>query len=111
MYCKEEYIDRDLIVCKYNGDYLNPATLSAKFSQLLKKHNLRHIRLHDLRHSYCSILLNDLNIPVTIVSKSAGHANTQVTLNTYSHVDSKMQKKSADALEENVFSDINKKLG
>lgn len=111
MYCKEEYIDRDLIVCKYNGDYLNPATLSAKFSQLLKKHNLRHIRLHDLSHSYCSILLNDLNIPVTIVSKSAGHANTQVTLNTYSHVDSKMQKKSADALEENVFSDINKKLG
>ena len=55
--------------------------------------------------------MNDLNIPVTIVSKSAGHANTQVTLNTYSHVDSKMQKKSADALEENVFSDINKKLG
>ena len=69
---------------------------------------LRKIHLHDLRHTFCSLALNEYNIPVSIVSKSAGHSNIEVTLNTYSHSDEKMQKKTADAFEEHIFSELKK---
>ena len=34
-----------------NGDLMKPGFLSQKFSEILDNNNLRHIRLHDLRHS------------------------------------------------------------
>lgn len=109
MHCIGSYKDNDLIVCKPDGSYMNPATLSAQFPKMLEKYKLRKIRLHDLRHTFCTLALNEYNIPATIVSKAAGHSNTQVTLTTYSHTNSEMQKRTADAFEEHIFK--NKKLG
>jgi hypothetical protein len=43
------------------------------------------IRLHDVRHSYASAALA-AGIPAKIVSERLGHANVQITLDTYSHV-------------------------
>ena len=43
------------------------------------------IRLHDLRHSCASFLINQLRIPITSVSKYLGHENPQITLSVYSH--------------------------
>lgn len=43
-----------------NGELMKPGFLSQKFSEILDKNNLRHIRLHDLRHS-CGTLLNFIN--------------------------------------------------
>ena len=111
LYCWGKYQDNNLVVCKTNGEYINPASLSGKFPAMLKKYGLRKIRLHDLRHTFCSLALNDYGIPATIVSKAAGHSNTQVTLNTYSHVDTKMQRKTADAFEEHLFDKNNRKIG
>lgn len=34
-----------------NGELMKPGFLSQKFSEILDNNNLRHIRLHDLRHS------------------------------------------------------------
>jgi hypothetical protein len=43
------------------------------------------IRLHDVRHSYVTAALA-AGIPAKIVSERLGHANVQITLDTYSHV-------------------------
>jgi integrase len=43
------------------------------------------IRLHDVRHSYATAALA-AGIPAKIVSERLGHANVQITLDTYSHV-------------------------
>jgi Phage integrase family len=43
------------------------------------------IRLHDVRHSYATAALA-AGIPAKIVSERLGHANLQITLDTYSHV-------------------------
>ena len=46
---------------------------------------LTKIRLHDLRHSYASMLINN-GVPVLQVSELLGHENIETTLNTYSHL-------------------------
>lgn len=41
-------------------------------------------RFHDLRHSFCTDLL-DAGVPVATVAKLAGHASPSVTLDVYAH--------------------------
>ena len=40
--------------------------------------------LHSLRHFSASMMLSQ-HAPITVVSKRLGHANSQITLNVYSH--------------------------
>lgn len=47
--------------------------------------DLKHIRLHDFRHS-CDFLLINSGASVTMVAKYLGHTKIDVTLNTYTHM-------------------------
>lgn len=49
------------------------------------KHNLKHLRVHDLRHSHASMLINN-GVDVYIVSKRLGHKNILTTINVYAHL-------------------------
>lgn len=46
---------------------------------------LKNIRVHDLRHSHASLLIN-FGVNVVAISKRLGHENVQTTLNIYSHL-------------------------
>ncbi|HBP12544.1 MAG TPA: hypothetical protein DD613_00520 [Firmicutes bacterium] len=46
---------------------------------------LKVIRIHDFRHSFASLLINN-GANVTLVSKYLGHTKIEETLNTYSHM-------------------------
>ena len=51
-----------------------------------KKNNITpRIRLHDLRHSHASFLLNN-GANILAVSKRLGHATVTQTLETYAHL-------------------------
>lgn len=43
------------------------------------------IRIHDLRHSHASYLINN-NVPILAISRRLGHASPAITLNVYSHL-------------------------
>ena len=47
--------------------------------------DLPRIRLHDVRHTYASVLLQ-ARVPLKVVSERIGHAQATVTLNVYAHV-------------------------
>ncbi len=47
--------------------------------------HLEHIRVHDLRHSYVSVLIN-AGVPITTISKLVGHTSVEVTWKVYSHL-------------------------
>ena len=51
----------------------------------LRRADLQHFRLHDLRHTHASLLLLD-RVPMHVVSARLGHANIQVTINLYGHL-------------------------
>lgn len=46
---------------------------------------LPHIRVHDFRHTHASLLVNE-GINIQEIARRLGHANVQMTWNTYSHL-------------------------
>lgn len=53
--------------------------------RLCAKIGLPHVRVHDLRHTYGSVMLAN-RVPLEVVSERMGHANPTITLNVYRHV-------------------------
>ncbi|MFW5795381.1 MAG: tyrosine-type recombinase/integrase, partial [Bacillota bacterium] len=47
----------NLIFAKANGERLYPNTATKRFSNLVKKLNFENVRLHDLRHSHATLML------------------------------------------------------
>lgn len=74
----------------------------------MKKHEslagLHHIRLHDLRHSHASLLI-ELGFSALLVSERLGHENVSTTLDIYFHLFSSKQSEVADKLEKLYSSD------
>ena len=55
------------------------------------------IRLHDLRHSHASMLI-DMGFDALEISERLGHESVKTTLDTYSHLYPDKNKKLAGAL-------------
>src|SRR5262249_60068407 len=51
---------------------------------LLEKAEVRHIRVHDARHTYASLMLRR-GVPIAYVSNQLGHSSIQVTVDLYGH--------------------------
>ena len=69
-----------------NGELMKPGYVTQTFSKVLDSNNLRHIRLHDLRHS-CASLLLARGIPLKEIQAWLGHSNFNTTANIYAHLD------------------------
>jgi integrase len=55
------------------------------FTRMLEKAELRQIRIHDLRHTFASLLLQQ-GESVVYVKEQLGHASIQITVDTYGHL-------------------------
>ena len=64
----------------------DPDYMIKKFNELLKEHNLRPIRLHDLRHRCASNLLAN-GVPMKEIQEWLGHSNFSTTADVYSRLD------------------------
>lgn len=72
------------------------------FKRFLKQHNIKEVRLHDLRHTNATMmLLGGTNMK--IVSERLGHTDIKLSMNRYSHVIEEMDKKASDNLTEVLF--------
>ena len=79
------------------GNIFNPRSVTANFSKLLEQNGLRHIRFHDLRHTFASILINQ-DVPLLNVSTFLGHSDLSTTANIYAHLDKSKKQESADVI-------------
>lgn len=68
--------------------------LYKRFKRFTKKHGLRHIRFHDIRHTSATYLLNDPNTTTIEVQHLLGHRSQSTTTEIYGHV-LKTKKKPA----------------
>ena len=68
------------------GKLYDPDFVTGHFGQLLKKHKLKKIRFHDLRHSCASVLLAQ-GVPMKQIQEWFGHSDMSTTANIYSHLD------------------------
>jgi integrase len=79
-------ISEELVFPNEAGGYLDPSNLHKRvFRPGLTTAELRSCRIHDLRHSYASLLLQD-GASITYVRDQLGHSSIQVTVDLYGHL-------------------------
>ena len=100
-YCNDY---KDYICLMENGELMKPGYVTQTFSKVLDSNNLRHIRLHDLRHS-CGTLLIQNGVPVKDIQIWLGHSNFQTTLR-YAHADIENKRISASVISDKLALDI-----
>jgi integrase len=74
------------------GRPLNPGgQVDRAWKALLTASGLPSLRIHDLRHTYATLQLEQ-GTPAKIVGDALGHSNIGITMNRYSHVTPTMQE-------------------
>jgi integrase len=88
-----------LVFTDMNGGPVRRENLRRRsFEPLLRRAGIPRIRLHDLRHTYATLNLAAGTHP-KVVQQALGHANINITLQTYSHVLPTLGREAADRLD------------
>lgn len=78
---------------------LNRSSYGNMLRKVCRDHDLKRIRVHDLRHSHASLLIELGHSPV-LIAERLGHDDIQQTLNTYSHLYPSKQQELSQQLNE-----------
>ena len=97
--CGNCYQESDYIYVNDLGVPYCPNYVTAHFRRLLKKHGLRVIRFHDLRHTCASLLLKN-GVDMKDIQEWMGHSSYSTTANIYAHLDDRSKRRSADKMEQ-----------
>lgn len=89
---------KGLVFCRPDGRVYQPTTLRNQHRVWCGKAGVRHVRLHDLRHTTATRLL-EANVNPKVVSEVLGHSSTAVTLEVYQHVSEDLIRQAASVLE------------
>ena len=81
-----------------DGSHMNPTRLTAAFASLRDRLGYSRVRLHDLRHTHATMLLQS-GVHLKVVQERLGHSTIAITADTYSHVTPGLQKEAALAFE------------
>jgi len=82
----EPDISSDWVFPSPDGRILDPDNLYHRyFVPVLAKSRIRKIRLHDLRHTFGSLLIQS-GASIMYVKDQMGHSSIQVTVDTYGHL-------------------------
>lgn len=77
---------------------VNKSFLEREMARGVKLSGVKKIRIHDLRHSHVSLLI-ELGFSPKEIAERLGHENIETTLNTYSHLYPNKQERMADRLD------------
>lgn len=99
----EKYKELEMKISGFNQDWfifgrLSPlprTNIDRLKRRVIKETNLRYIRIHDLRHSHATNLINE-GINIVAVSKRLGHSDINTTLKIYTHLLQKSENQLID---------------
>jgi len=77
--------------------YFTKSALEKESKRVAKKAGLKPIRVHDLRHSHASMLI-EMGFDSLEIAERLGHESAKTTLDTYSHLYPDKDQKLADRL-------------
>ena len=90
------------IYCLEDNDRLFPVTkyyMEHEMKRGVKNSGVKYIRIHDIRHSHCAMLM-ELGITPLEAAERLGHERVETTLNTYAHLYPNKQRKLSNKLEQ-----------
>ena len=83
-----------LFTSPVTGKMYHPDSIVNLHKKILKGAGLEHIRLHDLRHTFATLALQN-GVDIKTVSGMLGHYDAGFTLRTYTHATDRMQEQAA----------------
>ncbi|MBH0171066.1 tyrosine-type recombinase/integrase [Fictibacillus sp. 18YEL24] len=93
--------EREWLFCNEDGTHFYPTTPTTWWRRFTNRAGVRYIRLHDLRHTSATLLINQ-GVHAKIISERLGHSDIRVTMNTYGHALQKADQEAANKLD-NLF--------
>jgi len=81
------------------GEPINPSTLLWDFGIRLNGARLPPMRLHDLRHSYAT-LLHEAGVDWKEISHLMGHSKVSITQDLYAHMTPLLRQRTAEAMDQ-----------
>jgi len=90
--------DPEWVFATWNGHIMHPDSFTDIFKKFIRKYNLPDIRLHDLRHTAATLLIN-AGLNIRAVARRLGHANANVTLGIYAHALESADEAAANVIE------------
>jgi len=92
------WVESGLVFTSAIGTPVDPRHVKRHLDPLLKKAELPHYRVHDLRH-FCASLLLAQGVPLKVVSEILGHSQISITADLYIHVLPSMRKEAIDLMD------------
>ncbi len=92
--------DLDLLFSK-DGEILEQNYIRRIHERILRKAGLRKVRIHDLRHTYASILLS-LGESPAYVKEQLGHHSIQMTVDIYGHLIPSSNRQAVNKLDDSA---------
>lgn len=94
--------EMDVVFATSIGTPFNDRTVREAFHRDVAAAGVPAIRIHDMRHSHATWLLQ-AGVPVKTVSDRLGHASARMTLDRYAHVIPGMQERAAEVVQDVLF--------
>ena len=93
----QDYQDNNLVFCTENGKPIEPRNFFRLHTKILKRAGLPHVRFHDLRHTFATIILQEGENPENL-RDLLGHSKTSTTLDLYCHSTMEGKKRAISRL-------------
>lgn len=88
----------DWVFCHPSGRPVDPQRLTKWWIEFHRRHGLRAIRLHDLRHTAAAWLIRANQHPKTVAGM-LGHAQIKTSMDTYGHLMPSLYQQAAVAMD------------
>ncbi len=102
MLAGSEWHDEDLVFAQPNGRPIDKKADYNAWRRLLQRAGVRHVRLHDGRHTAATLLLSE-GVHPRVVMELLGHAQMRTTMDIYSHVMPALAREAADRMAAVLF--------
>lgn len=79
----------------------DPTAVRKRLDTVLKRAECKHIRFHDLRHTFSTAALEH-GMDVKTLSTIIGHISSSTTLNVYAHITDEMRRTAASKIDQGI---------
>ena len=100
------FADSNRVIFMDNGEPWAPKSFYRKYKRTLENAGLPPISMHGLRHTGITLQL-EAGAKIKAVSTRAGHADTMITSNIYTHITKTMEQETVDIMSEILTKAVN----
>ena len=101
---------KDILFCNSKGMLHDKSSAQRLFKDFNKRYNMHtgggeytHFTMHQFRHTFCTMLYN-AGVDIKTAQDILGHSSVNVTLNIYTHLDTKTKKINTEKLNNYILS-------